>query len=337
MTDWLIKFSLRNRLLVLALTGILIAVGIASMRRLTIDAVPDITTVQVQVLTAAPALGPLEIEQSVTYAVETSLSGLPDVEELRSISRYGISSVTVVFKEGTSLWFARQLVQERLSDAKERIPAGAGTPEMAPPSTGLGEIYHFVLEGPGYSPMELRSILDWQVAYRLRQVPGVGEVNPWGGYAKQFQVLVDPAKLRAYGISLGEVFEAVEKGNGLAGSAYIEKRQEQILIRGEGLISSLRDLASVVVEAREGGTPILVRDLAKVVEGGMPRRGAATQDGKGEAVIAIVQMLAGENSRLVTERVKAAVATDPARPSRPAFASIPITTARNWSIERSEP
>src|ERR1044071_4797882 len=178
MSDWLIAVSLRNRLLVLALTGILIAVGIASMRRLTVDAVPDITTVQVQVLTAAPALGPLEIEQYVTHAVETSLSGLPEVEELRSVSRYGVSSVTVVFKEGTPLWFARQLVQERLSDAKERIPPGSGTPEMAPPSTGLGEIYHFVLEGPGYTPMELRSILDWQVAYRLRQVRGVVEVNP---------------------------------------------------------------------------------------------------------------------------------------------------------------
>ena len=307
MSDRIIRFALRNRALVLVLTGLLVAVGIASLRRLTIDAVPDITTVQVQVLTSAPALGPLEIEQSVTYAVETSLSGLPGVEELRSVSRYGISSVTVVFEDGTSLWFARQLVQERLADAKERIPPGAGTPEMAPPSTGLGEIYHFVLDGPGYSPMELRTILEWQVAYRLRQVPGVVEVNPWGGLAKQFQVLVDPNRLRTYGLSLAELFEAIEKGNGLAGSAYIEKRQEQILIRGEGMIANIRDLESVVVEAREGGTPVKVGDLARVVEGGMPRRGAATHDGKGEAVIAIVQMLAGENSRLVTERVKIAV------------------------------
>jgi cobalt-zinc-cadmium resistance protein CzcA len=259
------------------------------------------------VVTASPTLGPLEIEQYVTYAVESALSGLPGVEELRSISRYGISSVTVVFEDGTSPWFARQLVQERLAQAREMIPEGLGTPEMAAPSTGLGEIYQFVLHGPGRSPMELREILDWQVACRLRQVPGVVEVNAWGGVAKQFQVAIDPAALLAHGVPLSRVMESIRQGNALAGSAYIEKRKEQILIRGEGLIRGSADLQDVVVDMREG-VPVRVRDLGKVVEAGAPRRGSATAGGEGETVIGIVQMLAGENARTVTRRVQDAVA-----------------------------
>jgi len=303
MTIRLINWALDNRLFVLLLVTILVAGGLFAMTRLPIDAVPDVTNVQVQIVTSAPALGPVEVEQYLTYPVEAAMSGLPDVTELRSISRYGISSVTVVFKDGTPLFFARQLVQERLPEAREKIPPGFGSPKMIPPTTGLGEIFHFTVEGDGFSPMELRSLLDWQIAFRLRQVPGVVEVNAWGGLAKQFHVEVFPEKLVAHGIALAEIFEAVEKNNAMAGSAYLERGREQLLIRGEGLIGSLRDLEEVVVTVREG-TPIRVREVARVAEGAMPRRGAATRDGSGETVIGLVQMLAGENALEVTQRVK---------------------------------
>jgi len=307
MTTRLIEWALGNRLFVLLLAVILVAGGAYSMTRLPIDAVPDVTNVQVQIVTSAPAVGPLEVEQYLTYPVEAAMSGLPDVTELRSVSRYGISSVTVVFEDGTPLFFARQLVQERLPEAREKIPPGSGVPEMIPPTTGLGEIFHFTVDGKGFSPMELRGVLDWQIAFRLRQVPGVVEVNAWGGVAKQFQVEVFPEKLVAHGIPLSEVFTAVERNNAMAGSAYLERGGEQILIRGEGLIGSVHDLEEVVVRVREG-TPIRVREVARVVEGGMPRRGAATHDGEGETVIGLVQMLAGENALEVTERVKQKVA-----------------------------
>jgi len=303
MATRLIEWALANRLFVLLLVVILVASGLFAMNRLPIDAVPDVTNVQVQIVTASPALGPVEVEQYLTYPVEAAMSGLPDVTELRSISRYGISSVTVVFEDGTPLFFARQLVQERLPDAREKIPPGFGSPEMIPPITGLGEIFHFTVQGDGYSPMELRNVLDWQIAFRLRQVRGVVEVNAWGGLAKQFQVEVFPEKLVAHGIALADVFEAVEKNNAMVGSAYLERGREQLLIRGEGLIGSIRDLEEVVVAVREG-TPIRVREVARVVEGAMPRRGAATREGAGETVIGLVQMLAGENALEVTQRVK---------------------------------
>ncbi|MBD3867581.1 MAG: efflux RND transporter permease subunit [Acidobacteria bacterium] len=303
MATRLIEWALNNRLFVILLTVLLIGGGLFAMSRLPIDAVPDVTNVQVQIVTSAPALGPLEAEQYLTYPVEAAMSGLPDVTELRSISRYGISSVTVVFKDGTPLFFARQLVQERLPEARENIPPGFGSPKMIPPITGLGEIFHFTVDSDSLSPMELRGLLDWQIAFRLRQVPGVVEVNAWGGLAKQFQVEVFSEKLVAHGIALADVFEAVEKNNAMAGSAYLERGHEQLLIRGEGLIGSIEDLEEVVVAVREG-TPIRVREVARVVEGAMPRRGAATRDGAGEAVIGLVQMLAGENALEVTERVK---------------------------------
>jgi len=303
MATRLIEWALANRIFVLLLVAILVAGGLFAMKRLPIDAVPDVTNVQVQIVTAAPALGPVEVEQYLTYPVEAAMSGLPGVTELRSISRYGISSVTVVFEDGMELFFARQLVQERLPEAREKIPAGFGSPEMVPPISGLGEIFHFTVESDDLSPMELRNLLDWQIAFRLRQVPGVVEVNAWGGLAKQFQVEVFPEKLVAHGIALGDVFEAVEKNNAMAGSAYLERGREQLLIRGEGLIGSTGDLEEIVVAVREG-TPIRVREIARVIQGAMPRRGAATRGGTGETVIGLVQMLVGENALEVTQRVK---------------------------------
>jgi heavy metal efflux system protein len=229
----LIDFCLRYRFLILALTAILVAGGIFSLRQLTIDAVPDITNTQVQILTRSQTLGPVEVEQYVTFPIEAAMTGIPGVQEIRSTSRYGLSAVTVVFEDGMNLYLARQLVSERLSEARENIPPGFGDPQLGPMATGLSEIFHFTVEGVGYSPTELKTILDWDIAFRLRTVPGVVEVNSWGGYTKQYQVVVDPGKLISFGVALGEVFEALERNNANTGSGYIEHNQELYIIRGE--------------------------------------------------------------------------------------------------------
>lgn len=304
MLEKIISFSIHNKLLILIFIFLLIGIGLVALSNLPIDAVPDVTNVQVQILTKSPALGPLEVEELITYPIEAAMNGLPDIQEIRSVSRYGISAVTVVFKEHVNIYFARQLVQERLTEAKEAIPENLGSPELGPTTTGLGEIYHFAVEGKGYTPMELRTLLDWDIGYRLRTVPGVVEVNAWGGFAKQFEVVVDPKKLVAYKIPLKAVFEAVTENNAVVGSATIEHFEEQLLIRGEGLVKNTHDLEEIVVALREDRTPIRVKDLAVVKEGFMPRLGAATIDGKGETVIGMAQMLIGENSRVVSKRVE---------------------------------
>lgn len=249
----LVDLSLENRAIVLLAAVLLIAGGAYSLTQLPIDAQPDITNVQVQVLTKAPALGPVEMEQFVTYPVEAAMNGLPKLQEIRSISRYGLSAVTIVFQDGVDLYFARQLVSERLVQAREAIPEGLGTPELGPVTTGLGDVFQFTVEGDGISAMERRTILDWMIAPRLRAVPGVTEVNTWGGLPKQYQVVVDPAKLRAHGLSLKEVFEAVERGNANAGGGYIEHNREQYIVRGEGLVSSLSDIEKIVLKAAPRG------------------------------------------------------------------------------------
>ncbi len=303
----IIDWSLENRPLVLIAAVLLCVLGALALSRLPIDAVPDITNVQVQILTKAPALGPAEIEQFITYPVEAAMNGLPDLVEIRSISRYGLSAVTVVFEDKVNVYFARQLVAERLTQAREAIPEGFGTPEMGPVSTGLGEVFMFTVEGEGVSPMERRTILDWDIAPRLRAVPGVTEVNVWGGQPKQYQVVVDPSSLIAYGLSLGEVFEAVRRGSGNAGGGYIERNREQYVIRGEGLVGSMDDIRKMVVKTDARGVPITVGQLGSVKEGSMLRIGAATRDGKGETVIGMAQMLAGENALDVATRVKRAI------------------------------
>jgi cobalt-zinc-cadmium resistance protein CzcA len=307
MVDRVIEASLENRLGVVIGALALVVAGSAALVRLPIDAMPDVTTVQVQILTKAPALGPLEVEQLITRQVEIAMSGLPRLEEVRSVSRYGLSAVTVVFREGTDVYFARTLVDQRLSVALESIPDDVERPEMGPITTGLGEIFHFVLEGDGYSPMELRTVLDWDIAYRLRSVPGVVEVNAWGGEAKQIHVLVDPARLLAYRLSLPQVFEAIERNNLNRGGGIIEKGGEGYVIRGEGLVENVSDLATIVIGATEEGTPILVHHVAEVREGPMLRLGGATREGKGECVVGLVLMLQGENAREVSARVKEAL------------------------------
>ncbi len=314
----LIDFSLNHRLLVLAAWLLVVAVGIRSLGQLPIDAVPDVTNVQVQILTQLPALAPEEVERFITFPVETAMSGLPRLEEIRSISKFGLSVVTVVFTEGTDIYWARQLVGERLAAAREEIPAGYGTPEMGPISTGLGEIFQFEVRterpcGDGgdtaecYTPMELREILDWFINYQLRAVAGVVEVNAFGGELKSYQVTLDPARLAAYRLTVGDVVTALSRNNRNVGGAYLTHAGEQYLVRGEGLIETLTDLAQVVVATRGDGTPIYTRDLGRIELAPMVRQGAVTRDGRGEAVVGIVMMLLGENSRTVTEAVKAKI------------------------------
>ena len=307
MGERIIDFAIGNRFVVLILVALLAVIGATAMLRLPVDAVPDVTNIQVQVLTNAPALGPVEVEQFVTFPVEAAMSGLPRVTEIRSVNRFGLSAVTIVFDEGTDIYRARQLVNERLQQARNNIPQGFGDPEMGPITTGLGEIYQFQIRakpGCSYSLMELRSILDWDIAFKLRGVPGVIEVNTFGGHLKTYEVQVDPNKLVNFGISLNQLFEALERNNTNRGGGYIVHQGEQRVVRGEGLITNLEDVSNIVVDSREDGTPIYVGDLGTVAFAPMVRQGAVTRDGQGEAVLGIVMMLIGENGRTVVDRVK---------------------------------
>ena len=299
-----IEFSLRFKFLILVMTAMLVAVGVNSMYRLPIDAVPDVTPNQVQVLTRASGLSPLEVERFITFPVETSLSGVPGIETIRSVSRFGISAVYVYFEEGMDVFLARQLVLERLEEARDAIPEGYGIPELGPISTGLGEILQFEVRSDTHSLMELRSILDWEIAFRLRSVPGVVEVNAYGGEAKTYQIQLDAAKLASVEVSLGQVYEAIANNNANAGGAYIEKNQEQYVVRGEGLIETAEDIGNIVVGATVDGTPIFIKDIGAVSLEALVRQGAVTRDGRGEAVTGVVLMLMGENSRVVVERAK---------------------------------
>jgi len=304
MLNRVFEFSLHNRFLVLVFAGLLVVLGVSAMRSLPIDAVPDVTPNQVQILTNAPGLGPIEVERFITFPVETAMSGLPGIELIRSVSRFGLSAVTVYFDEGMDIYFCRRLVMERLPSAREAIAAELGSPEMGPISTGLGEIYQFEVRGEGYTEMELRSILEWDVAFKLKAVPGVVEVNTYGGELKTYQVQLDAEKLVAFDLSIGDVFSALEENNANAGGGYIERAGEQYLIRGEGLVGTLSDIESIVVAARNDGTPIYIRNIATVAYAPMVRQGAVTRDGRGEVVTGVVMMLIGENSRVVVDRVK---------------------------------
>ncbi len=308
MINRLIDFSLDNRFLVITLWIMAVALGVHSMGRLPIDAVPDVTNVQVQVLTNSPGIAPQEVESFITFPVESAMSGLPSVEEIRSVSKFGLSVVTVVFLEGTDIYWARQLVSERLNAAREDIPDGYGDPGIGPISTGLGEIYQFELHGEGYSPMELRTMLDWVVNYQLRSVPGVVEVNAFGGELRTYQATLEPKKLTAHGLSLGQVFEAIQKNNRNVGGGYIVHADDQYLIRGEGLVSNLDEFGEVVVAHDRNGTPVFLNNLGKVEFAPMIRQGAVTRDGEGEAVVGIVMMLMGANARTVSEEVHGKIA-----------------------------
>ena len=304
----LVSFALRYRVLVLLGTVFLAAMGILSLKELPIDVEPDITPNQVLVLTRAPSLSPLEVEQLISFPVEISMSGLPGLRQIQSTSKYGLSYVAVYFEDGMDPYFCRTLVNERLAQAKESIPASIGVPEMGPISTGLGEIYQFKVTGPGRSLMELRTILDWNIAPKMRLIPGIVEINSQGGELKTYQVEVDNDKLSSYHVPLSRVVDALSKNNANAGGAYLEHGEQQSLIRGEGLISSLSDIENIVVANSPTGTPIFISNIANVRFAPMVRRGFATQDGKGEIVVGVAMMLLGENSRVVADRVKAGLA-----------------------------
>ena len=302
----LIAFVLKQRLLILALTGLLIGVGIWSAMRLPIDAVPDVTNVQVQINTNAAALSPLEVERQVTLPIELAMFGLPNLEETRSISKFGLSQVTVVFEEGTDIFFARQQVQERLQEARDEIPEEFGRPEMGPISSGLGEIFQYSIDAEDSTvtnAIELRTLQDWVVAPQLRSVPGVAEVNSFGGFEKQYQVLIRPEALIQYELTLQQILDAIAANNQNAGGGYITKGAEQLVIRGVGQVQDLDQIRNIVIASRSG-TPVRVGDVSDVVIGSTIRQGAVTKNGRGEAVTGIVMMRMGSNARMVVDAVK---------------------------------
>ena len=309
MFERLIQFAIEQRIIVLLAVLLMAGVGIASYQKLPIDAVPDITNVQVQINSAAPGFSPLETEQRITFPIETAMAGLPGLQQTRSLSRSGLSQVTVIFKDGTDLFFARQLVNERLQVAREQLPSGIET-AMGPISTGLGEIFLWTVEaeegarkddGTPYTPTDLRVIQDWIIKPQLRNVPGVAEINTIGGFAKEYQIAPDPKRLAAYNLTLNDLVTALERNNANVGAGYIERSGEQLLIRAPGQVASIDDIANIVITT-SGGTPIRVRNVAQVEIGRELRTGAATENGR-EVVLGTVFMLIGENSRTVSQAV----------------------------------
>ncbi|MBD9432740.1 CusA/CzcA family heavy metal efflux RND transporter [Achromobacter sp. ACM03] len=309
MFERLIRFAIEQRWLVLFVTLGMAAIGVYNYSRLAIDAVPDITNVQVQINAGAPGYSPLETEQRITYPIETVMAGLPGLQQTRSLSRYGLSQVTVIFKDGTDIYFARQLVNQRLQEAKENLPEGV-TPMMGPISSGLGEIYLWTVEaqddarkpdGTPYTPMDLREIQDWIIKPQLRNIPGVTEINAIGGYAKEYQVAPSTEKLASYGLALTDIMAALDRNNANTGAGYIERKGEQYLIRAPGQVRSMDDIRDVVLATVEGQA-IRIRDVAEVSIGRELRTGAATSNGE-EVVLGTVFMLIGENSRAVSQAV----------------------------------
>lgn len=309
MFERIIRFAIEQRWLILLAVFGMAAMGVYNYQKLPIDAVPDITNVQVQINTSAPGYSPLEAEQRVTFPIETVMSGLPNLEQTRSLSRYGLSQITVIFKDGTDIFFARQLVNERIQEAKERLPAGI-TPAMGPISTGLGEIYLWTVEakdgakkpdGSPYTSTDLREIQDWIIKPQLRIVPGVTAINSIGGYAKEFQVAPNPERLASYGFTLKDIVTALDRNNSNTGAGYIEKRGEQLLIRAPGQVNSVEDIGNIILGTAKG-VPIRIRDVGQVGIGRELRTGAATENGR-EVVLGTVFMLIGENSRAVSQAV----------------------------------
>ncbi|MEC6408448.1 CusA/CzcA family heavy metal efflux RND transporter [Achromobacter xylosoxidans] len=313
MFERLIRFAIEQRWLVLFVTLGVAAIGVYNYTRLAIDAVPDITNVQVQINVGAPGYSPLETEQRITYPIETVMAGLPGLQQTRSLSRYGLSQVTVIFKDGTDIYFARQLVNQRLQEAKESLPEGI-TPTMGPISTGLGEIYLWTVEaepgakkedGSPYTPTDLREIQDWVIKPQLRNITGVTEINSIGGFAKEYQVAPNTERLASYGLSLTDIMAALDRNNANVGAGYIERKGEQYLIRAPGQVRSIDDIRDVVLTAVDGQA-IRIRDVADVSIGRELRTGAATDNGQ-EVVLGTVFMLIGENSRSVSQAVSARI------------------------------
>jgi cobalt-zinc-cadmium resistance protein CzcA len=297
----IIELSLRYRLVVLLTAAGLIVAGTIAFRRLPIDAFPDTTPVQVQLNTVAPALSPLEIERQITTPVEQAISGLPGLTEVRSLTRFGLSQMTVIFEDGTDIYLARQVVSERLGAVE--LPPGIERPQLGPVSTGLGEVFHYTVTGSGKTLAELRTAQDWIIKPQLRSVRGVAEVNSWGGDERQLHVVVDPTSLHSRGLALADLAEALEKNNANVGGGMLDQAGESSLIQGVGIVTKASDIEDIVIRA-DRGVPIKVRDVAKVVEGREIRRASVTADGKGEIVLGLGFMMMGENSHDVTSRLK---------------------------------
>ena len=302
MLNWLIQVSFRNRLLVCLLAAVLVGLGIAAMSRLPIDAFPDTTPVQVQINTVAPSLNPLEIEQQITLFVELSIGGLPGLQNVRSVSKFGFSQVVATFDDSVSIYLARQLVSERISGVE--LPEGIGRPQLGPIATGLGEVFHYLVtsDNPDRTLTELRELHDWVVKPEMRKVAGVAEVNSWGGYEKQFHVIVDPQRLIKYGLTFHDVFEALEANNRNVGGGQVVVSGEAMLVHGIGLTTTIEQIGNIVV-ATHDGTPVHVRDVGRVQIDHEIRRGAMSADGKGERVLGLGFMLMGENSHVVTQNL----------------------------------
>lgn len=332
MLEKLIQYSIHHKLIVLLFSAGVIGFGFYSLTQIPIGAVPDVTNNQVQIITTSRNLATEDVEKFLTYPVELEMANLPDVKEIRSISKFGLSVVTVVFNDNIGTYLPRQLIAEKIKAAEEKIPAGFGKPFMGPITTGLGEIYQYVIEVDSahqndYSLSDVRTIQDWIVRRQLSGIPGVVEVNTWGGFLKQYEVAINPAKLRSLNISVPQTFLALEKNNSVAGGGYIEKTNQTYFIRGEGLVGSLEDIENIVIENRNG-TPIFIKDVATVGFGHATRFGAITGNGEGEKVLGQVMMLKGANSKAVIEAVKERVAQ--IAPTLPPGISI------NPFLERSE-
>jgi heavy metal efflux system protein len=303
MLNWLIQFSLRNRLLVCLFSAVLVGLGIAAMSRLPIDAFPDTTPVQVQINTVAPSLNPLEIEQQITLFVELSIGGLPGLHNVRSVSKFGFSQVVATFDDSVSIYLARQLVSERINALE--LPEGIGRPQLGPIATGLGEVFHYLVttDNTNRTLTELRELHDWVIKPEMRKVPGVAEVNSWGGFEKQFHVVVEPPRLIKYGLTFHDVFEALESNNRNVGGGQVVVSGEAMLVHGLGLTTTVEQIGNIVV-ATHDGTPVRVRDIGRVQIDHEIRRGAVSADGKGESVLGLGFMLMGENSHEVTRALK---------------------------------
>jgi cobalt-zinc-cadmium resistance protein CzcA len=312
MLNRVIEFSLTNRLLVLVVTAAVAGVGMLSLRQLDIDAFPDTTPAQVQINTAAPALGPEEVETQITYPLEQALSGLPRLANVRSVSKFGFAQVVVTFEDGTDIYFARQVVSERLGTVE--LPAGIARPKMGPVATGLGEVFHYVVTGKGDDVTELRTIHDWVIKPKMRTVRGAAEINSWGGFERQYQVRIDPVRLIKHSLTFDEVATAVQKNNRNVGGGNVTEGGSMLLVHGVGRTVTVEQIGNIVISARDG-VPIRVKDVADVQIGHEVRRGAVSVDGKGEAVLGLGFMTMGENTHEVTWRLKHKL--DEVRPSLP--------------------
>src|SRR6056297_3239492 len=302
MLKGIIDFSLKQKFVALSLVVLMAFGGIRAMMDIPINSLPDVTPEQALVITKAGRYSPFDVERLVSYPIETAMNGLPDVKEVRSISQFGLSAVTIEFEEGTDTYFARQLASQRVHSIADQPPDGVDTPQLGPISTAMGEIVQYVVKGEGYSLTELRTIQDWIVAPQLKTVQGVTEINSFGGFVKQYAVQIQPGKLRTFGVGLNEVVEAISNNNSVSGGNFLEHNREQYIIRGFGQISRSEDIENIVV-ANTGDRPVYIRDLAEVTLGRQLRQGAVTQDGNGEVVTGIVMMIKGGNGREVIQDI----------------------------------